>query len=118
MTREQSIAQEVEQRESYRRMRYGNMVKGPFAPVKNNLIVPYLSSDKEQLLKEHLFYSDGMGASAHNDDISESAVGIFFSNGTIEGLPIRAWYVEKSLDRLNKNREDIIYHNKNKRKVQ
>lgn len=116
MTRAQSIAQEVEYRESNRRKRYGMMPKGPYAPVKDRLIVPYIVSDIEQLLREHLFNSDGLGSSVHTDDISQRAVGMFYANGSVDGLPIRRWNIESTLERINKDRETILAINKKRKK--
>lgn len=111
MTRDESLALEVEYRESARRMRYSRMYTPP-APSTKRTQAPFVLPDKEALILEHVVIaSEGLGPSVHVDDTGE-VIGKFFTGGSILGLPVRMWYIESTISRMNQDRENIVLQGK------
>jgi hypothetical protein len=66
----------------------------------------------EKIVKQHIVTSsDGLGPIIHADDLGEE-IGKFHTGGSVNGLPVRVWYAEETLRRIEKDRQDIVLASK------
>jgi hypothetical protein len=71
-----------------------------------------MNSQIEKIVKHHIVISsDSLGPVIHADELGEE-IGKFYAGGSIDGLPVRLWYAEETLNRISKDRENIVQANK------